>query len=118
MSRPTLIFIYNAESGLMHAALDTLHKWLSPSTYACQLCRVGFHGFGMRRELRDYLQGLGMELLFLHKDDYRAQVPMTLALPVVLLREGDSHRVLLDSAQINTCQDLPQLLAALDAALA
>ena len=32
-----LIFVYNANSGKLSAALDIAHKIISPSTYQCRL---------------------------------------------------------------------------------
>lgn len=117
MSRATLIFIYNADAGLMHAAVDTLHKWLSPGTYQCQLCRLGYHGFGMRQTLREYLRGLDLELMFLHRDDYRQTIDHDLALPAIMLKTGAHGELLLDAEQINRCADLEHLLEVLDQAL-
>ncbi len=119
MGQAKLIFIYNADAGLVNAALDTLHKWFSPQTYNCQLCRISHHGFGMRRAMEEFLQQLDMELVFLHRDDYQGRVGRPLELPVILLQgptDPQAH-VLLDRETINACEDLPQLLQALRAAL-
>lgn len=117
MSRTKLVFIYNAHSGRIHAALDTLHKWLSPDTYSCQLCRIGYHGFGMRQALRDYLQRLDLELVFLHRDDYRQYIQQELPLPAILLTQENDTTVLLSAAQLGQCDNLEQLLEALNQSL-
>lgn len=35
MSQPSLIFVYNANSGMWNTMLDTIHKTVSPETYQC-----------------------------------------------------------------------------------
>jgi hypothetical protein len=37
-----LLFVYNADAGLVTGLLDTLHKVLSPSTYSCSLCAITY----------------------------------------------------------------------------
>jgi len=37
-----LIFVYNANGGLVNSWLDTAHKIVSPSTYSCSLCAITF----------------------------------------------------------------------------
>lgn len=116
-NKTQLIFIYNANAGLLHATIDTLHKWLSPSTYACQLCRITHHGFGMMTRMRKYLDSLDMELVFLHRDDYEEQIPFPVELPAILKRSNDEVRIILDNQAINECSDLEQLLQRLERAL-
>ncbi len=36
----SLLFVYNADSGLVAGLFDSAHKLLSPSTYQCQLCTL------------------------------------------------------------------------------
>jgi len=45
-----LIFVYNAESGTMNSAIDFAHKMLSPETYECNLCRITYGNFAMKKE--------------------------------------------------------------------
>ena len=37
---PTLVFVYNADSGVFNALADAAHKIFSPRTYACNLCAL------------------------------------------------------------------------------
>ncbi len=37
-----LIFVYNADSGLLNAINDGILKIVSPSTYQCSLCSLTF----------------------------------------------------------------------------
>ena len=47
---PTLIFVYNADSGLFNTLTDIAHKTFAPETYSCNLCAITFGTFGMRTE--------------------------------------------------------------------
>ena len=35
--RKSIVFVYNADSGLFNMVTDTAHKMLSPDTYECNL---------------------------------------------------------------------------------
>jgi len=70
--RPTLFFIYNANSGILNGALDSLHKIVRPSTYPCKLCELTHGYFGQRSHWKDYsnrLNQAGYDIRFLHKDE-------------------------------------------------
>ena len=41
------IFIYNAKGGRWNSTLDLVHKYVSPSTYKCSLCKITFN-IGMK----------------------------------------------------------------------
>jgi hypothetical protein len=45
-----LIFVYNADSGILNAIKDLIHKNVSPETYPCSLCAVTYDNLGMKRE--------------------------------------------------------------------
>ena len=37
-----LVFVYNANAGLVAGMLDSVHKVVSPATYPCSLCAVTY----------------------------------------------------------------------------
>ena len=39
-SNRNIIFVYNAKGGKWNYILDTVHKYASPSTYECNLCKI------------------------------------------------------------------------------
>ncbi|SNR28671.1 hypothetical protein [Hymenobacter mucosus] len=87
-SLPELLFVYNANAGALNGLLDTLHKTLSPSTYACSLCAVTYGAARMRPEWREFLQSLPVSATFLHRNELAQQHPSLLAhaLPAVFYR--------------------------------
>lgn len=87
----TWVFVYAAESGPVHAALDWAHKLVSPATYACDLCRVTYGIFGRRADWEAALGRLNGEKQFLHGDEFRLAYPdRALEAPSVWLVED--HR--------------------------
>ena len=68
-----LIFIYNADSGLVNTVKDFWHKALRPSTYQCNLCQTTFGTFGAKKEWKSFINDLGIDSEFLHKDEFLAK---------------------------------------------
>jgi len=110
-----LIFIYNANGGLMHMALDSLHKTLSPATYPCSLCAITYGSLRMDPKWRNWLQALPIPAVFQHKDDTpHKHVP----LPAVLLERGGEVAVLIDAPTLDVLGTLDALIALMEARLA
>ena len=65
-----LVFVYNADSGLINTVKDFWHKALRPSTYQCNLCQTTFGTFGAKKEWKSFISDLGIESEFLHKDEF------------------------------------------------
>ncbi|OUJ71739.1 hypothetical protein [Hymenobacter crusticola] len=72
---PQLLFVYNAEAGALQGLLDTLHKTLSPQTYACSLCRLTYGAVHMRSEWKQFVQELGLPCRFLHRPEFIREFP-------------------------------------------
>lgn len=110
---PELLFVYNADSGLGNALLDTLHKTLAPATYACSLCAVTYGAVRMRPEWRDFLRGLPVRSLFLHRNELRQRYPALAgqALPAVFGRASGvaAWQVFLSAQELNGVE-LPGLM--------
>lgn len=122
MTAPTsLLFVYNAEPGVVAGLMDTIHKTLSPATYACDLCAVTYGAFAMRPEWRDWLKAQPWDAVFTYRDDFRAAYPAwsTETLPAIFRRDGTAelHR-LVSAAQMAEAKTIPALIATIEAALA
>lgn len=105
-----LVFVYNAESGVFNTLADAAHKIFSPDTYACNLCALTHTAFGMRSEWRDFLEGLGVPLDFLHADELRSKYGIEgVPLPSVFEKDGGALRVLVSADAINACRRLGDL---------
>ncbi len=110
-----LLMIYNADSGLANAALDSLHKLFSPGTYACRLCDLT-HGLArMKAEWRTTIEALPLPVAFLHRDEFHAARPGDpTPLPAILRETAAGLETLVsaaDFARIDTLEALQALLA-------
>jgi hypothetical protein len=113
--KSTLVFVYNADSGVFNALTDLAHKTFSPATYACNLCALTYGTFGMRASWKEFLEKVDRSLEFLHADELQQKYGVTgVPLPAVFEREGATVRLLIDDEKINACRtidDLKQLIS-------
>lgn len=106
----SLVFVYNADSGLANALLDTGRRVLSPQSYPCSLCKVTYGPFGMKTEWKQFIQSLPCTVEFLHKDELpQAYSAVCLEFPCVLLNDTQSTRVVLSAADFKHIKDLESL---------
>jgi hypothetical protein len=110
---PELLFVYNADAGLVNGFLDTVHKLVSPATYACSLCALTYGAATMRPEWREFLKHLPARATFLHRDELLGHYPELVhhALPAVFRREGGlAWQPFLTAADLQSRQNLPHLI--------
>lgn len=107
-----LLFVYNADSGLFNTLADIGHKLFSPATYPCRLCAITYGYLKERAEWRAFLDSLGVPCEFLHRDQLRERFPgVSVPLPAVLTLVDGEPRPCLDAAALDSCADLPALMA-------
>ncbi len=107
---PTLIFVYNANSGLFNTLTDMAHKIFAPATYACNLCALTHSNFGMRKEWKQFIEGLGRAVEFLHADELKQRYGLEgVPLPAILWKEGEHLREWIGAAAINACRTVSEL---------
>ncbi|GGG53947.1 hypothetical protein [Hymenobacter glacieicola] len=108
-----LLFVYNADSGVVNGLLDSLHKALSPATYACSLCALTYGATSMRPQWREFLKSLPVHPTFLHRDELARRYPtlLTEPLPAVFRRESAAAdwQLFVAAAELQTL-DLPDLI--------
>jgi len=64
----SLVFVWNADAGMLNAIRDSLHKWISPETYSCKLCALT-HGFSSaRQDWKDFLRDFERPAYFCYRD--------------------------------------------------
>ena len=112
-----LVFIWNADSGLQNALMDSLHKVLSPQTYSCKLCQLTYGITGPKMRWTEILKTLGRPVACYHRDEFQrtpiAEKFPSLELPAVLIATSDRLQILLSRDEIGQCKDLQALLGAL-----
>ncbi|MGI9168321.1 MAG: hypothetical protein ACR2G5_18390 [Pyrinomonadaceae bacterium] len=110
-SLPSLVFVYNADSGLFNALTDMAHKAFSPQTYECNLCKLTFSTFGMRKSWKGFLSTLKVPLEFLHADELKSSYQISdVQLPAVFKKQGERLEVFLGAHEINECRTIGELM--------
>ncbi len=110
MSQPTLVFVYNADSGLVNTLLDIGHKIVSPQTYACNLCAITHSTFSMRDDWKHFVAGLGVPVEFLHRDELATRYDLReVPLPAILRRTDGTPEQWITREEINHCRSLEDL---------
>lgn len=89
----SLVFVYAADSGKLNALLDSAHKLLSPSTYACRICQLTHGMMSEKKQWTDFIKQLELPAEFLHRDELKKRYPA------------------LANAELKGCADLDALIA-------
>ncbi len=109
----TLVFVYNADSGMFNTLSDMAHKVFSPRTYSCNLCALTHSTFSMRDEWKTFIESLGVEFEFLHRDEFKKRGDAgdtgEADLPAIFLKGDKGLEVLIDAASINACKTMDDL---------
>jgi len=107
----TLIFVYNADSGLFNDIKDLIHKNVSPQTYPCSLCAVTWDNRGMKREWMKFIESLNRTVEFLHRDELQEKYGIRdVPLPAAFTKCMDeSPQLWLDSEKMNACKTLDEV---------
>ena len=105
----TLLFVYNAKSDKMSAAIDFAHKIISPSTYACDLCKLTHGNFGERKEWKDFTAKSDHQLEFYHIDEFEKKFGQSYDYPVILKGE-DPMEVLIDKSTMSKIDGVDELI--------
>ena len=114
-----LVFVYNAEAGLVRGIMDSIHKVASPSTYACGLCAITYGLTSMNPKWRTWLKELDIPTAFFHRRDFRRAWPEArVALPAILLE--NRHRLIpvIGAEAFAKIKDVDQLISVLEDRLA
>ncbi len=106
-----IILAYNAWGGIVPGSIDFLHKVFIPSSYPCNLCRLTYGIFVMKKEWKYFLDPLPYQKVFLHKDEVRKKYePVDFPLPAILLSDSAHTKVLMSAAEINSVHSLDSLI--------
>lgn len=113
----TLIFVYNANGGLLSAAGDAVHKLASPATYPCSLCALTYGAVSKQPAWRAFLARVGQPSLFLYRDEFRADLDTRdLPLPAILIGgAGPVPEVLVSASELDGLADLEALITLIEA---
>jgi len=107
----SLLFVYNANSGLAAALFDSAHKFISPQTYACNLCTLTHGLAGPKREWSAFLKSLPESPVFLHRDEFLKSHPDQAGtpLPAIFKHKNPDLELVADGNQLARMKNLDEL---------
>jgi hypothetical protein len=110
-----LIFVYNADSGILNLLKDAAHKMLRPQTYPCSLCALTYGAVSEKRRWREFRENDDRNMRFLHKDEFEAEFNQRFDYPLILEQnsppgEAGNLSVVFDSQALNELQDVDSLI--------
>jgi len=112
MNDKKLVFVYNADSGVVNIVKDFWHKLLRPSTYQCNLCAQTFSAFGMKKDWKKFINKLDIEAEFLHKDEFEEKYEISDAVyPSAYLKNGIAFDLLINHKEMNGVKSLDEMEA-------
>ena len=114
-NKKEIYFIYNAKGGKWNAFMDTIHKYASPTTYSCNLCKIT-HGITINQSWKNYLKNSSHIFYFLHKEDlpkYELDHLQDL-LPICLEKIDQNFKICIDNSTLNSIKNLEDLMVYLD----
>jgi hypothetical protein len=86
-----LIFVYNADSGVVNNWLDIAHKIVSPASYECDLCSLTHGKFSEKRIWKKFRDSNLIEMEFHHKDEflkkYKSKWLPKYTFPIILISD-------------------------------
>lgn len=127
-----LVFVYNADSGVLNLFKDIAHKLLSPSTYPCSLCDLTYSAIGEKKSWVSFRKKLPVAQEYLHIDEFTQQYveqknvekKITLAegctvqwaecenqlqYPAIFALSGETLVLVATKQQLDACQSLTEL---------
>lgn len=106
----TLLFVYNADSGISNALLDAGRRVFKPKQYACALCMVTYGPFGKKNEWKKFISKLQYPVSFLHKDELPQHLlTMNLDFPCLLMLDNTEIKVLINTVEFVKIKSLAAL---------
>lgn len=106
-----IIFVYNANSGLMNTVLDIGHKIVSPETYSCNLCDITYGILKEKEEWKTFRESSNHELEFLHKDEFEKKYQQVRDYPIILTSNKNNQLdELINKDELNKIQNAEELI--------
>tara|TARA_R110002167_G_scaffold36686_10_gene115884 strand:+ start:1145 stop:1531 length:387 start_codon:yes stop_codon:yes gene_type:complete len=114
----SLIFIYNADSGLRNMILDGAHKIFSPETYTCSLCGITYGAFAENKRWKKFREEHKSIMKFLHKDEFNKQYASKFghrfSFPIVLITGKNGFEVLIKTEELDALEDVGALIGLIE----
>jgi len=104
--------VYNADEGLFNALNDWAHKFFSPETYECPLCRYTYGMTGMRTPWKNFIDKQPFPTVFLYRPDFWKKYPELKghALPLILVEKAGRTEVIVTATELQNTGGMEALI--------
>ena len=110
VKKKKVIFVYNADSGVVNVVKDFWKKILRPSSYECNLCMQTFSTFGMKKSWKNFVQNLDIETEFLHRDEFEKDFEINNAnYPSAYIQDNGNLTLFITQDEMNTVKSLDEM---------
>ncbi len=114
-NKKKLVFIYNADSGVINLVKDFWKKILRPSSYQCNLCMQTFGAFGMKKDWKKFINNLKIDVEFLHKDEFEKNYEITGAIyPSAYIETENGLELFISQDEMNDVKTIDELKEIVD----
>lgn len=99
-----LLFVYNADSGILNSVIDSAKKLLSIN--GCPLCSLTHSLAGERTEWKSCKESIGVPIDYVHRDELTPQIKSLVGkeLPCVLAEADGELAILLPADVVARCK--------------
>jgi hypothetical protein len=105
-----LVFVYNADSGIINLVKDFWKKTLRPSSYECNLCMQTFGAFSMKKDWKSFIKNLNIDTEFLHRDEFEKKYNIKDAkYPTAYILEDGKLKLLISDDEMNAVTSLDEM---------
>jgi len=104
-----LIFVYNADSGILNALKDAFHKTFFPKSYPCSLCALTYGATSELKQWQQFRKNTPVPMIFLHKDEYESRFKTKFDYPIVL-QQKDELESIITADEMNGYKNLNELI--------
>ena len=109
-NRNKLIFVYNADSGVINIVKDFWKKALKPSSYECNLCMQTFGTFGMKKDWKSFIKDLNIDTEFLHRDEFEVKYKIKDAkYPTAYISDNNNLTLFISDEEMNAVKSLDEM---------
>jgi len=108
----TLLFVYNAESGMLPVLKDYASKTgASQAKDFCNLIALTNSPIGMKKDWKRFIRELDIPARFLNRNEFISEIGAGLiTFPAILVQTGKDLLMVASSEEINHCQSLEDLI--------
>ncbi|GLI54497.1 hypothetical protein PM10SUCC1_00120 [Propionigenium maris DSM 9537] len=105
-----LIFVYNADSGMINTLLDIGHKIVNPETYTCNLCKLTYDTFKENAKWKKFREDSVYEMEFFHRDEFEGRYKVKFEYPVVLREDNGNLEEAISKSLLESFKSLDELI--------